>query len=189
MRWVSEHKKKIIWVLVGILFASFSAWLAMFELDASQSVGVSGGSFKYPEKNPTEQIPNYDFYEILGSSMPPLKPESPAVNQAVCIYCPPSVPPLKSESPAVSTSERIDSMVEKTKGNIAFNVPEALNLDDTAIIQLKLGLDTPIDQLSEMIAAPGKKEGAHIEVSDRMEASLKSSNFTVTPVTPEDSSH
>lgn len=80
---------------------------------------------------------------------------------------------------------RIENLVGNPIGNIAFNVPDELNLDDTAIIQLKLGLDTTIDQLSVMITSSGKKEGAHIEVSDRMEANLKGSNFTITPVTPE----
>ena len=60
-----------------------------------------------------------------------------------------------------------------------------MNLEDTAVIELFLGLTTPIDDLKQMIEAAGEKEGAPIKVSDRMEARLSGPNFAITAVTPE----
>jgi len=80
----------------------------------------------------------------------------------------------------------VDRILGKLEfGNIAFNAPHAINLDDTAIIQLLLGLATSIDELKQMIEAAGEKEGARIRVSDRMEARLSGPNFAITAVTPE----
>lgn len=80
----------------------------------------------------------------------------------------------------------IDRILEKLEfGNIAFNAPKTMNLRDTAVIQLVLGLETPIDELKRMIEAAGEKEGARIRVSDRMEARLSGPNFAITAITPE----
>lgn len=80
----------------------------------------------------------------------------------------------------------IDRMLENMDfGNIAFNAPNSMNLYDTSVIQLKLSLATPIDELKLMIEAEGAKEGARIRVSDRMEARLSGSNFAITAITPE----
>ncbi len=68
-------------------------------------------------------------------------------------------------------------------GNIAFNTPPAMNLTDTAIIQLKLDLATSIDELKRTIEAEGQKEGARIKVADRMEARLSGPNFAITQIT------
>ena len=48
-------------------------------------------------------------------------------------------------------------------GNIAFNVPAAMNLDETTLIQLVLSLQKPIDELKQMIEAEGAKQGASIK--------------------------
>lgn len=92
---------------------------------------------------------------------------------------------LERQKVEMERTRRLDDLLAKIKArNIAFNVPSPINLDDTAILQLKLG-DAPIEHLSKMIVAPGKKDGAHIEVSEVMVAHLEGSNFAVTPVTPE----
>jgi hypothetical protein len=80
----------------------------------------------------------------------------------------------------------IDGILEKLElGNIAFNAPRSMNLHNTAMIQLLLGLATPTDELKRMIEAEGVKEGARIRVSDRMEARLSGPNFAITAITPE----
>jgi hypothetical protein len=101
---------------------------------------------------------------------------------------PPGRPPLASEPPASRPPDRhtIDRILEKLElGNIAFNTPKTVNLRDTALIELKLNLNTPIEKLKQMIQAAGEKDGARIQVSDRMEARLTGSNFSITAVTPE----
>jgi hypothetical protein len=92
----------------------------------------------------------------------------------------PPLPPLEDRFGA------IDRILEKLEfGNIAFNLPKTMNLRDTAVIQLVLGLETSMDELKRMIEAAGEKEGARIRVSDRMEARLSGPNFAITAITPE----
>jgi len=102
------------------------------------------------------------------------------------IGAPPDIMPRPAPSPPEDRFGAIDRILEKLQfGNIAFNAPKTMNLRDTAVIQLMLGLETPIDKLKRMIEAAGEKEGAHIRVSDRMEARLSGTNFAITAITPE----
>ena len=99
-------------------------------------------------------------------------------------------PPAKSEAAPVEPLKdhhgAIDQILEKLQfGNIAFNVPKKINFHDTAIIQLVLGLEAPIDELKRVISAMGEKEGVRTRVSGRMEARLSGPNFSVTAITPE----
>jgi len=99
----------------------------------------------------------------------------------------PLVKPLTpSPPPRIDRFGAIDQILEKLEfGNIAFNAPQSMNLNNTAMIQLLLGLAVPTDELKRMIEAEGEKVGAQIRVSDRMEALLTGPNFAITAVTPE----
>lgn len=70
-------------------------------------------------------------------------------------------------------------------GNIAFNVPSAMNLHETALIQLVLSLQKPIDELKQMIEAVGEKQGTIIKVSNIMVAQLKGTHFQINAINPE----
>ena len=69
-------------------------------------------------------------------------------------------------------------------GNIAYNVPNAMEMDKTENIQLVLSLEQSIEELKSSIQMVGTKEGAVIKVSDRMEASLTGLAFDIVAVTP-----
>jgi hypothetical protein len=100
-----------------------------------------------------------------------------------------AAPPSRSRhsvKPPKDQLGAIDGMLEKLAvGNIAFNAPQTMNLHNTALIQLKLGLTTPTEELKRLIEAEGEKEGARIQVSDRMEARLTGPNFAISAITPE----
>ena len=70
-------------------------------------------------------------------------------------------------------------------GAIAFNVPEAMNIDQPHQFQLIASLAKSVEQLKRSIAEQGKKIGATIKVSDRMEARLSGHMFQITAITPE----
>jgi len=91
--------------------------------------------------------------------------------------------PAAPESTAFEAVDRI--LAEMEWGNIAFNVPTSLNLQDTATIQLILSLRKPIDELKQIIEAQGEREGAQIRVYNDMEARLSGPDFQITAVTPE----
>ena len=81
----------------------------------------------------------------------------------------------------------IDAILEHMiNGNIAFNIPQKMGIQDSATIQLKLGLNTEISDLKRLIDSEGLKEGFNIRVADRMEARLTGQNFTITAITPEE---
>lgn len=66
---------------------------------------------------------------------------------------------------------------------VAFDVPKAMQLDDTSEVKLILG---PGHDLKELIATLNKDaEGANIRITDRMEAHLSGTGFQITAVTPE----
>jgi len=110
-------------------------------------------------------------------------PKPPVEREPAFQSKPESAPrPREEREPA----DAIDRILETLKlGNVAFNAPKTMNLHETAVIQLMLGLTTPIDDLKQRIEAPGEKEGARIKVSDRMEARLSGSDFAITANTPE----
>jgi hypothetical protein len=70
-------------------------------------------------------------------------------------------------------------------GNIAFNTPATININDTVSIQLILSLSKPVEELKRMIEAEGDKQGESIKVSDQMEARLTGPHFQIHAVTPE----
>ncbi len=93
-------------------------------------------------------------------------------------------------SPLLSKKENlfatVDQALDKLEfGNIAFNTPVTINLNDTAVIQLLLDLEAATQALKKMIEAEGEKESARIQVSDRMEARLSGHNFAISAITPE----
>jgi hypothetical protein len=68
---------------------------------------------------------------------------------------------------------------------IAFNAPETINIDDSPQIQLILSISETVDVIKQLIIEEGKKIGATIKVSNRMEARLSGYMFQITAITPE----
>ncbi len=69
-------------------------------------------------------------------------------------------------------------------GNIAFNHPETMTLQETRVIELLLDMHLPMDSLKQRIQAEGKKLGARIRVFPRMRAELISKDFDIAALTP-----
>ncbi len=110
---------------------------------------------------------------------------------------------IEPETAAIETGEReetpdvpetqppasgytIDSLLaELPTGNIAFNTPPRMNLEETAYIQLLLDLTKSVEDLKQKIEEKGLKEGDTIRVAPQMQALLIGSKFDITPITPE----
>lgn len=81
----------------------------------------------------------------------------------------------------------IDAILENmAQGNVAFNVPSQLKLDEVAVISLLLGVEEDIKVLVSKVRAEGQKVGARIRVAPRMEARLTGRNLQITAITPEE---
>ncbi|MFC4526074.1 hypothetical protein ISN76_13225 [Dyella halodurans] len=70
-------------------------------------------------------------------------------------------------------------------GQIAFNTPATLNLQQTAHVQLLLDMKKTVEQLTSEIASPGTKQGASIKIAEQMEARLSGPQFEITAISPE----
>jgi hypothetical protein len=82
----------------------------------------------------------------------------------------------------VAVDQHLESM---QLGNIAFNAPTSMNLNESTVIKLLLAVKTPIEELKQLVEEKGEKVGAKIKVSSRMEARLSGSNFEIVAMTPE----
>lgn len=100
---------------------------------------------------------------------------------------PPPRPSKTQTAPSpVDPYAAIDLILQRmSNANIAFNAPQSMSLEDTATIELKLGLNTEISDLKGLIESEGPKEGFNIKVAERMEARLSGQNFAITAITPE----
>ncbi|OOG57237.1 hypothetical protein [Rhodanobacter sp. C03] len=79
-------------------------------------------------------------------------------------------------------------MAAMPAANIAFNVPEQLNLRQTGHIQLLLDVKKSQATLAAEIAEAGVKQTATVKVWDRMEARLTAPQLQITAITPEEQS-
>jgi hypothetical protein len=71
------------------------------------------------------------------------------------------------------------------KANIAFSVPDTLQLGESSTIQLLLSTQESIPELRDQIDPPGPTEGAEIEVSAVMKANLSGPGFLISPISGE----
>lgn len=98
------------------------------------------------------------------------------------------VPPLE-ERPNGRPQEvaRAEEPLESLEfATIALNTPHEMNLNETAVVELLVGLTMPSHELAERFEGAGVREFARIRVSERMEARLTGANFAVVATTPEE---
>jgi hypothetical protein len=100
--------------------------------------------------------------------------------------------PTPGASPAgVSSLEEVDAALKKLDwGQMAFDVPEKLRLEQTALIHLLISPAQTAEQLTaairEQTSEPVKIESARIQISGLMEAKLVGSAFDIRSITPEE---
>jgi len=71
------------------------------------------------------------------------------------------------------------------QANIAFNTPDELTVGKSEMVQLLLSMQKTVEELKTAVSAKGARDGATIEVSNKMEAKLTGSGFDIRAVTPE----
>ncbi|MDP8908902.1 MAG: hypothetical protein M3N47_07240 [Chloroflexota bacterium] len=80
----------------------------------------------------------------------------------------------------------IDAILEGLPlATVAFNVPTRIALGESAVIELLLSTRAPTEDLKREITEAGKRIGARIRISDRMEARLTGPRFKIEAITPE----
>ncbi|VEN73495.1 conserved hypothetical protein [Candidatus Desulfarcum epimagneticum] len=87
---------------------------------------------------------------------------------------------------SVDPIAEIDRILENMQiAQIAFNTPERMNIESVELIHLALDMKKSIKTLKDMVEGAGKRVGASIRVSSRMQARLSGRNFKITAITPE----
>ena len=98
----------------------------------------------------------------------------------------PPRPPVTHPVRAQHAGETVDATIgQLRRANIAFNVPDALHVGGSALIQLRLSPHDSIPSLIGRLDAPGRREGATIRFSKKMEAHLTGIGFRILAVTNE----
>jgi hypothetical protein len=82
-------------------------------------------------------------------------------------------------------SQADQAVAQLPLANIAFTAPQTLQLGDTTQVQLVLSARESIRQLKKRLSEIGVKHGARIRTSNRMEAHLVGSGFTIEALRPE----
>ncbi len=89
-------------------------------------------------------------------------------------------------APGSHAASDVDRLLKQMDfGALAFNAPDELNIEDSCEIQLLLSLSETVEALKRDIVAVGRKMGATVRVTDKMEAHLVGDMFQITPITPE----
>lgn len=81
---------------------------------------------------------------------------------------------------------QVDKLLEEMEwGEIVFNAPTNINIDDSPQIQLFLSLAETVEQLKQLITEEGLRIGAIIKVRNKMKAHLSGNQFIIKSMTDE----
>lgn len=91
-------------------------------------------------------------------------------------------------SPPVDPLAEVDRAMREslTKGSVAFNTPEEMQLGKAETVQLLLSPSDSGAELQQQITEAGKTEAAEIRVSNRMQARLTGPGFQIEAISPEE---
>jgi len=92
----------------------------------------------------------------------------------------PPPPPPPGPLPAPSALDA--ALAKLISGNIAFNTPDSMTVGKSKIIEAKLSINLPVDDLIKQLTEVGKKESGSLQVADRMSVTLSGAGaFDVSP--------
>lgn len=141
-----------------------------------------GGS-KAPEQaeapSPSGDIYYQQQYEAPASAAVEPTPMAPDNAQAI----PDSAP--RAPSSTLDSLLPVEKMTEEMRANIAFNTPATMHYDETHPIQLFLDPVRTLEEVKAMVEEQGQVVGAEIDITPRMQASLKGEGFRIVPISPE----
>jgi type II secretory pathway component PulJ len=68
---------------------------------------------------------------------------------------------------------------------LAYRAPESVEIGAGALVEVAIGGDESLTQLTRLLQSTGEAGGERVQVSDRMQAHLTGEGFEITPTTPE----
>jgi hypothetical protein len=97
----------------------------------------------------------------------------------------PAQPETEAPTPDTSTTAVDQILSQLVLGDVAFNAPEKINIEDTVSIRVALSPDQGAAAVSARIEEPGKRIAETLQVSNLMQARLTGEGFKIVAVTPE----
>ena len=97
----------------------------------------------------------------------------------------PVLPVSETSTPDTSTTAVDQILSQLVLGDVAFNAPEKINIEDTVSIRVALSPDQGAAAVSARIEEPGKRIAETLQVSNLMQARLTGEGFKIVAVTPE----
>lgn len=94
-------------------------------------------------------------------------------------------PQTETTTPDTSTTAVDQILSQLVLGDVAFNAPEKINIEDTVSIRVALSPDQGAAAVSARIEEPGKRIAETLQVSNLMQARLTGEGFKIVSVTPE----
>ena len=91
----------------------------------------------------------------------------------------------RDDHAATSTSAVDQALAQLKLGNVAFNSPARINIEDTVSIKVELSPNQSQAALLARVDEPGAKLSESLQVSNLMEARLSGEGFKIVAVTPE----
>ncbi len=88
-------------------------------------------------------------------------------------------PPVATPKPSTHSSHVDDAVNNLEWGNIAFNTPQKIRLEEPKIIELVLSPTQSIEELQSSLESQGQIESAEIRISNRMVAHLSGTGFKI----------
>ncbi|GAB1594731.1 hypothetical protein [Lysobacter claricitrinus] len=87
---------------------------------------------------------------------------------------------------SASSTEVVDRLLAHLQpGHVAFNAPQAINIEQTVLVQLVVSPDASEATLRERIEGPGKVASESVQVANTMQARLTGEGFRIVAQTPE----
>ncbi|NDK40199.1 hypothetical protein DT603_15275 [Pseudoxanthomonas gei] len=91
-----------------------------------------------------------------------------------------------TETETSTATQIVDAILSQLKlGNVAFNAPTTINIEDTVSIHVTLSPSETAAVLEARVEGPGEKVSLPLQVSNNMEARLSGEGFRIVPVTSE----
>jgi hypothetical protein len=184
-----QHRRWIGAVVAFVLLVAAALWIGSFTLKDSghppPTAGESGAVVDEAPRAPVTTAPAQPERGPTTNGEPIVTRPPPKGNGGSGTSAAPGHP-VGGTGRAPASATDVDALLARMEfGNIAFNVPQELNVKETALIQLLLSATTALDELQRELTAPGTGVGAHVKISERMEARLTGPEFDITTITPE----
>ena len=164
------------------------SWHVLFLLGMIGLLGGCGGGYseapgmtstqphEHETASPEQPAPSRPRPSVIPRAMPgPVPPDERGPTATIRL-------PTPSHTPLAEVDEWVRHM---QTAQVVFNVPQRINVADTAVVRLLLSVSQDMKTLRRQLREQGRVVEAEVKVTERMEARLTGPKFRILAITPE----